>query len=111
MPRFPEALAAWQSDVFGRVLKEEIESLSPGTLPLHLGTAQGGFVDDSDIAATVLTSAEEAGSICADVGIFFTEIVGGCSCGDEPEAVNAYCRLRIHIDKSSAEARIGHVLD
>jgi hypothetical protein len=111
MPRFPEALAAWRSDAFGRALKEEVESLSPGTLPLHLGATQGGFVDDSDIAATVLTSRESEGSILADVGIFFTEIVGGCSCGDEPEAVNAYCRLRILIDKSSAEAHIGLVLD
>jgi hypothetical protein len=111
MPRFPAALTAWGSDAFGRVLKEEVESLSPGTLPLHLGVLQGGFVDDSDIAATVLTSREDEGSILVDVGIFFTEIVGGCSCGDEPEAINSYCRLRIRIDKSSAEAHIGLVLD
>ncbi len=40
------------------------------------------------------------------VGIFFTEMVAGCSCAEEPDAVNANCRLRMRIDKAPAEAEI-----
>jgi len=45
----------------------------------------------------------------AEVGIFFTEPVAGCSCGDGPDTVDIYCRLRIRIDKISAAAEI-HVI-
>jgi hypothetical protein len=109
VPRLPAALTAWQSDDFARVLKDEIESLDSGTLPLSQGTSQGGMVDDSDVTATVLTSKENEESIIAVVGVFFTEIVAGCSCGDEPEEINAHCLLQVRIDKASARARI-HVI-
>jgi hypothetical protein len=42
--------------------------------------------------------------ICARVGIFFNEVVGGCSCGDDPLSVNAYCKIQVSIDRASAEA-------
>jgi hypothetical protein len=41
------------------------------------------------------------------VGVFFREIVGGCSCGDEPFAADGYCEIELRIDKETAEARIG----
>jgi hypothetical protein len=99
-------LRAWQTGAFGPTLKGEIEGMGAETLPLDQGTSQGGLVDDSKITATVLTVADDASSILADVGAFFTEIVAGCSCGDEPDSINAYCRMRIRIDKTTAEAQI-----
>jgi len=111
VPRFPKSMAAWQSEDFTRVLKDEIEAMGAGALPLDEGTAHGGFVDDADITAVPFTSVDDEHSVVADVGIFFTEIVAGCSCGDEPETVNAYCRLRIRIDRASAEAEVSVVLD
>ena len=104
-------MATWQSDEFARVLKDEIEAMGAGALPLDEGTAHGGFVDDADITAVPFTSTADDRSVVADVGIFFTEIVAGCSCGEDPETVNVYCRLRIRIEKASAEAEIGVVLD
>ena len=104
-------MQAWQSDAFARALKDEIERLDAGTLPLSKETSRGGLVDDANITAMVLTSADDEQSIVADVGVFFTEIVAGCSCGDEPDAINAYCQLRIRIDKASAEAEIRVVSD
>lgn len=104
MPNFPNALQAWRSDLFNRALKDEIESMGTEALPLHKGTSQGGFVDDADVTATVFKSREDERFIFANVGIFFTEIIAGCSCGEEPESISAYCRLQIRIDKTSAEA-------
>lgn len=110
-PMFQKSLRAWQTDAFDRALKGEIEDMSSETLPLNAGTSQGGFVDDSRITATVLTVTDDENSIVADVGVFFTEIVAGCSCGDEPDSINAYCRMRIRIDKATAEAEIAPVSD
>ncbi|MDQ7074552.1 MAG: hypothetical protein Q9O24_05235 [Gammaproteobacteria bacterium] len=40
------------------------------------------------------------------MGSFFSEIVSGCCCGDEPTmSENAYCELQLLIDPESAETR------
>lgn len=109
MPGLPNSLCAWRTDAFGATLKGEIEGMSAGTLPLDAGTSRGGLVDDGDITATILTVTDDELSIICDIGVFFTEIVAGCSCGDEPDPINAYCRMRIRIDKTTAEAEIEQI--
>jgi hypothetical protein len=103
MTKLAESLRDWQSDSFTRTLKNEIAGLKPGTLPLYQGTTQGGIVDDSNITVTVMNVGEEDNSILATVGVFFDEIVGGCSCGDAPTSENAYCEIRVSINKLTAE--------
>ncbi|MES9855549.1 MAG: glucosamine--fructose-6-phosphate aminotransferase [Sedimenticola sp.] len=98
-------LRDWQTDSFNQTLKNELTSLKPGTLPLHFGTTQGGIVDDSDIAVTVLKSSDDGESIFIKVGIFFNEVIGGCSCGDDPLTASANCVMEIRIDKKRGEAQ------
>jgi len=104
MKRLPNSRKHWQSAGFEQALKTELEGLRAGTLPLEQATSRGGIVDDSDISVTVIEAIESGRSIQARAGVFFTEIVGGCSCGDDPVAENAYCEILIHIDKTTAEA-------
>ena len=99
-----ESLEAWGAPGFDRVLKSELEAMQQGVLPLQKCTSQGGMVDDSNVSVTVIRSVEQEEHILADVGVFFEEIVGGCSCGDEPYSDNAYCLMQVSIDKSTAEA-------
>ncbi|MDH5485460.1 MAG: glucosamine--fructose-6-phosphate aminotransferase [Gammaproteobacteria bacterium] len=109
MPKLIHALDNWGSDAFSLSLKAEIKKIRPGILPLDKGTMQGGMVDDSDLSVTVINFSEEADTIRARVGVFFTEIVGGCSCGDDPLAVNAYCELQVIINKQTADAEFSAV--
>ncbi|KRT60240.1 glucosamine--fructose-6-phosphate aminotransferase [endosymbiont of Ridgeia piscesae] len=104
MVTLPNALQAWGSERFSQILKSELESLSSGSLPLEKGISQGGLVDDSNISVTVLNFSEVEDAIRVMLGVFFTEIVGGCSCGDDPLEANGYCELRLEINKSTAEA-------
>jgi hypothetical protein len=105
MSRLPRSLIAWGTPAFEPTLKSEIESLPPGSLPLELATTQGGRVEGDQATITVL-QAEDAGDfIRARVGVFFTEVVGGCSCGDEPMPVQARCELAVEIAKADAVAR------
>lgn len=104
MPIFIEVLRAWNTDAFAATLKSELEGLPPGTLPLLKGTSRGGLPDDRKITVMLLSTADAQDSIQARVGIFFTEIMAGCSCGDEPMSLQAYCELRVSIDKTTAEA-------
>ncbi|MGD8803274.1 MAG: glucosamine--fructose-6-phosphate aminotransferase [Gammaproteobacteria bacterium] len=98
-----DTLPASGSADFVHALKCQLESLPAGSLPLEQGTSQGGYVDDSDISVTVIRVSEKNGRIQGKIGVFFTEIVVGCGCGDDPFPVNAYCELQISLDKNTAE--------
>ena len=104
MPKLALSLRAWPSAAFARTLKKEIESFGAGALPLDRATAHGGRADDGPITATVLRAVDAGKVIEAEVGIFFGEIVAGCSCGDDAQTLNAYCELRVSIDKATAAA-------
>ena len=104
MPELYNSLQAWRSNNFVQALKEELEHLPPGTLPLDKGVTQGGLVDDSNITATILNYTDNETSIEANVGIFFTEIVINCGCGDDPFETNAYCEIHIVINKTTRQS-------
>ena len=104
MQKLLNSLHAWQSEAFNETLKNELEQLEPGVLPLDKAVSQGGYVDDSHITATVLHADEDEHAIQARVGIFFTEIVINCGCGDDPMETNAYCVMQIRIDKTTGQA-------
>lgn len=104
MPKLPDSLQQWPSASFSDTLKRELESLPTASLPLEKGTTRCGIVDDSNIAVTVINVTQNNTHIQAKIGVFFTEIVAGCVCGEDPAPENAYCELRINIEKASAEA-------
>jgi len=111
MPKFANSLRDWNTDVFSRTLKHELEHLPAGTLPLEKCVAQGGMVDDNNITATILSFNENKTAIQAKAGIFFTEIVINCGCGDDPMPTNAYCEIQISLDKTTAEAEFSLLPD
>jgi hypothetical protein len=96
---------SWAGPDFATILGDELQALGGEGLPLHLGLNEGGMVDASRLQVTVIRSEADPAVIRATVGLFFTEVVGGCSCGDEPEAKPVYCEMRVHIDRGSAETR------
>lgn len=104
MPKLTNSLRDWNTAAFTQTLKNEIAGLESGTLPLHEGVSQSGYVDDSNLSVTVMRVEEDKQAIHVQAGIFFTEIVASCGCGAEPMPLNAYCEMRISIDKGSAEA-------
>ena len=111
MPELPHSLSAWNSPAFAQTLKSELEHLLPGTLPLDKGVTQGGMVDDSEITATIINFHDSATLIQAKVGIFFTEIVINCGCGDDPMPTNAYCEMQVLIDKTHAATEFKIIQD
>jgi len=105
-----KSLRAWNTAAFAATLKADLLDLGAGVLPLHEAAA-GGCIDEGDVEITVLGSSASATEIHACVGVFFSEVIGGCSCGDEPSANNAYCELRVSIDKGNGLARFEVVHD
>lgn len=104
--RLADALQAWGTPAFASALAAELGRLEAARLPLGAGSGLGGRIEPGSVAVTVLGAADSPGQIHARVGVFFVEVVGGCSCGDEPVAHNAWCELRVRIDKASGAARL-----
>lgn len=93
----------YDSESFSCSLKNYIENLPTNTLPLNQCTTQGGIVDDSNISASILSVSDTEDCIKAKTGVFFTEIVGGCSCGDDPVSLNVYCEIIVFFNKHTGE--------
>jgi hypothetical protein len=99
-------LSACGEQGLARALASALEALPPGALPLRECCNQGGWVDDSALAFSVLELRPDPLCIEARVGVFFTELVGGCNCHDDPAQVNAYGVFEVRIDRISGLAEV-----
>lgn len=107
MPSLPSSASAWPSAVFDTHLREELTGLDPDDLPLLGALTPGGRLEPSSLAFRVLAAADEGDAIRVKVGVFFSEALIGCVCGDDPTSTQAgYCEIEVWIDKGSARAEI-----
>lgn len=104
-----EALAAWASADFEAILKREIEQLDPGLLPLQQGLAQGSYANGEALKVMILSVSEGPAFIAVKAGIFYSGIIAGCSCADDPTPLDEhaeFCEIRLDIDKHTAETAV-----
>jgi hypothetical protein len=109
MIRFRESLDAWGTPAFRDILKQEIEKLDAGTLPLQQGLSQSSVALDDNLNAIIISVSDDADRICAKAGIYYAGIIAGCSCADDPTPDNQtteYCQVLLAIDKTTAETTV-----
>jgi hypothetical protein len=109
MTRLTKSLIAWGSQDFNDILKKEIEQMEAEQLPLQQGLSTGSYAIDDKLNVIIIGVSEEAGFIRAKAGIFYTGIIAGCSCADDPTPVNEeseYCVVQLDIDKLTAETTV-----
>lgn len=102
-------LRAFGTAEFNTVLKSDIEQLKAEHLPLQQGLTVGNYALDNKIQAMILHVSDDEEYIHAKIGIFYTSIIGGCSCADDPTPVdenNEYCDVMCDINKKTAAATI-----
>ncbi len=107
MPRLPASLRAWGSDAFAVTLKRELESLPTDALPLRDALRIGSHVIAGSHSARLLSAGEQAGVLRLRVGLFFSSVIAGCSCADDPtpiEPIAEYCECLVEIDRADARA-------
>lgn len=104
-----ESLAAWGTPAFSATLKGELQRLGAAALPLQQALARTSHLAGDEIEVMVIAASDAPDTIRARVGVFFSGVVAGCSCADDPtpvEAQNEYCELLLAIDRRTAEARV-----
>ncbi|VAW67863.1 hypothetical protein MNBD_GAMMA08-97 [hydrothermal vent metagenome] len=103
------SLKAWKTDNFTPTFKQEVGALAHKHLPLQKGLSLSSYVSDEPISAIVNNSSETHTHINIKTRIFYTGIIAGCSCADDPtplDTQNECCELRFYIDKQSAETTV-----
>ncbi len=109
MFRLSNALQAWGDPDFKDVLKAELEQLGADQLPLQQGLATGSVAVDDKLKAMIISVSDTPGSILAKAGIFYSGIIAGCSCADDPTPVDEqseYCVVQLEIDKQTATTTV-----
>lgn len=99
----------WGSDCFRDALRTEIEQLKASQLPLQAGLSQSSYVSDEPFRVMVISATETESHIQVRAGIFYSGVIAGCNCADDPTPVEAqteYCEALFNIDKKSGAATV-----
>ena len=103
------SLQAWNTAKFTETLKQEICSLAEKSLPLQQGLRYSSIANANGLSVAVLKVTEDNHHVKAIVGLFYTGIIAGCNCADDPSPVDEiteYCEAEFRINKTTAETAI-----
>jgi hypothetical protein len=109
----PNSLKAWGSPNFTATLKQELEQLPASEFPLQQGLRVSSYALD-DFSVQVLSVSEQPDAIHARLGIFYSGLIAGCSCADDPTPVEPqaeYCEAHVRIDRQSGQSRVTLLTD
>lgn len=104
--KLTKSLSAWGYPDFKTVLQKEIQTIDPALLPLQKGLSLSSYVSEKPFHVTILNVNDSDKLITAKTGIFYTGIIAGCSCADDPtpqDEQQEYCEIQFSIDKTSAQ--------
>lgn len=108
------SLKNWGTPGFESTLKKEIQQLDANLLPLQQGLSLSSYVSNRGFNPVILKTAEKAGLIQIKAGIFYSGIIAGCSCADDPspqDEQTEYCEIELIIDKQTAETSVNLLSD
>ena len=112
--KLPKNTISYNSSEFKAVLKNEIQNIEPNLLPLQQGLSLSSYVGTAPISAIILNVNDEHEFILVKTGIFYTGIIAGCSCSDDPSPTDEqseYCELQFKINKDTSETQITLISD
>ena len=104
-----ETLATWPTSEREAALKRALEGLDAACLPLQQALARGSQVTAEPLQVMVLTTAETEDGLRARVGVFFTSLIGGCQCADDPtslESLPEYAQIEVTIQRETGMAHL-----
>jgi hypothetical protein len=114
MIHLKNSLLAWGRDDFIHVLSAEIEALPCEALPLQEGLRHSSQVSAEPFDVIIIRVDESADQILAVASLFYSGVVTGCSCADDPTPIDTLtenCMLEIHLNKLDATASFSLVAD
>ena len=114
MIKLVKSVKAWGMPEFETVLKKELEQLDPDLLPLQEGMSQSSYATRNAVDVVVLNSTENANTIRVKAGIFYSGVIAGSCCADDPTPVEEqteYCEVQLALNKDTGEATVSLLRD
>ena len=102
-------LQAWDTPAFSETLKAEIEQMDVETLPLQQGLSQSSYASADNIKAVIISFSETSGVIQVKAGVFYSGVIPGCNCADDPSPLDEYpeyCEVQLDINMQTAETAV-----
>lgn len=109
MIKLSQSLQAFGTSNFAYIVKQEIKNISAESLPLQQGLSLSSYVGNAPFSITILNTTDKNNTLIIKAGVFYTGIIAGCSCSDDPSPVdeqNEYCEIQFSVDKDTAETDI-----
>jgi len=103
------SLESFGTPGFDAALREELAALGPDALGLQQALSAGNTALSDGIGIMILHHLETSDTLQVRAGVFFTSILGGCACADDPTPANEnaeYCEIEITIDRQTGEALV-----
>jgi len=104
-----QSVKAWNTDSFNSVLIKELRSIDSNLLPLQEGLSNSNYAMGDNISAIILHSEENNGHLQIKAGLFYSGIIAGCNCADDPspvDEVNEYCEVLLSIEINTAQTNV-----
>ncbi len=109
MSDFHHALAAWHTPDFQAAMKTEIEHMDADLLPLQQGLSRSSHANPDSVCPVILAVSETSTHLRVKAGLFYTGIIAGCSCADDPtpiDTITEYCEVLFEIDRETAATTV-----
>jgi hypothetical protein len=94
---------------FDARLKQELIGLGLDDLPLQQGLSNSSVALDDELSVVILDTRDYHSKLTINVALFYTGIITGCHCADDPTPQNVlqeHCEIQIDIDKDNGNASI-----
>jgi len=114
MLRLTKPLKRWGQPDFDRVLQEALEQLNGEDLPLQAALSGASHATYGKRQVMILGTSADESRIHARAGIFYSGVIAGCNCADDPTTIDEtaeYCEVAIDIDRATAETEINLIND
>jgi len=105
MIKLPLSLHAWSTETFNDIFKKEMADLDARSLPLQQGLQHSSMANGENLSIIVLKTDDDIDDILITAGLFYTGIIAGCNCADDPtpvDEINEYCEVLVRINKKTA---------
>jgi len=102
-------VSEWGCSNFHSIIKSELEQLDIDQLQLQKGLSFSNFALNTDVKIIILNSTIKDKIISIKAGVFYTGIVAGCNCSDDPSPIdkqNEYCEILVSINNESGNTTI-----
>ncbi len=90
-------------------LKDALENPGLRELPLQQGLSASSVALDDELQAVILSVEDKGTHLDVHAGIFYTGVIAGCSCAEDPtpvDRVSKYCEIHVRIDAATGETTI-----